>query len=123
MRSISVLLICLLLAGAARAEPKKTMQVVAAKPPAAAGLRGPQTLTQASTTPLTAPTTTPAPIQSPAPGLRLASASTPPVDLGQCRQACAHAYYFCLAGEAAGDCPGNWSSCLVDCGHPATPLP
>jgi hypothetical protein len=42
-------------------------------------------------------------------------ASPIPPDASQCRQACAHAYYFCLAGGEADSCPGPWTSCLSDC--------
>lgn len=42
-------------------------------------------------------------------------ASPIPPDTSECRQACAHAYYFCLAGDEADSCPGPWTSCLADC--------
>jgi hypothetical protein len=38
-----------------------------------------------------------------------------PADVGQCRQACAHTYYFCLAGQDAESCPESWTSCLTAC--------
>ena len=44
-------------------------------------------------------------------------------DKGQCRMACAHAYYLCSAGGDSGDCPGNWSVCLAGCSPSARPLP
>ena len=44
-------------------------------------------------------------------------------DKGQCRMACAHAYYLCSSGGDASDCPGNWSACLADCSPVARPLP
>jgi len=73
----------------------------------ASGLRGAQTA-KAPARPAAAPTqiarTTPPPTSD---------ASTYSTDPGQCREGCAHTYYFCLAGEDAPSCPQNWSSCLI----------
>ena len=97
--------LAVLLVGAAPVQPPPP-----AKSVAASGLRGAQTAKTAKTPP---------------PAL-LASASPPPgdgsslpADPGQCREACAHTYYFCLAGEDAPSCPQNWSSCLIACNRPA----
>lgn len=38
-----------------------------------------------------------------------------PAGGGQCRLACARAYYFCLAGED-DRCPQSWSRCVSGCG-------
>jgi|SRR5580692_9541079 hypothetical protein len=79
---------------------------------AASGLRGAQTA-KAPARPAAAPTqiarTTPPPTSD---------ASTYSTDPGQCREGCAHTYYFCLAGEDAPSCPQNWSSCLIGCNRP-----
>ncbi len=55
--------------------------------------------------------------------MRLASpiASAKP-DLGQCRTACAHTYYFCQAGPSVTDCAGAWGQCLSDCSFPPLTL-
>ncbi|HEX4179905.1 MAG TPA: hypothetical protein VHY32_03870 [Caulobacteraceae bacterium] len=37
---------------------------------------------------------------------------------GQCRTACAHAYYFCLSGGTSTDCPDTWGQCLSGCSYP-----
>jgi hypothetical protein len=96
------------LIGAAPAQPPAP-----AKPVAARGLRGARTAKAPAK-----PSTKPAPAQ-------IASATPPPGDIstfstdpGQCREACAHTYYFCLAGEDAPSCPQNWSSCLITCNRP-----
>ena len=47
----------------------------------------------------------------------LATAAAKP-DVGQCRTACAHTYYFCLSGSINIDCADSWSQCLTDCSHP-----
>ena len=47
----------------------------------------------------------------------LATAAAKP-DVGQCRTACAHTYYFCLSGSINIDCADSWSRCLIDCSHP-----
>lgn len=36
-------------------------------------------------------------------------------DPGQCRTACDHSYYFCLAGQDSDSCPETWSSCRTGC--------
>jgi len=41
---------------------------------------------------------------------------------GQCRNDCAHSYYFCPSGPAATDCADTWSQCVVSCAHPAQAL-
>jgi hypothetical protein len=48
-----------------------------------------------------------------------ALASSITADSDQCRLGCAHAYYFCLAGDDSGSCSGPWTSCLSDCAHAA----
>ena len=45
-------------------------------------------------------------------------ASVAPVDAGECREACARPYYFCLARENDGGCPQDWSHCLTACDEP-----
>jgi hypothetical protein len=97
------------LIGAAPAQPPAP-----AKPVAASGLRGAQT---AKTAPKPAPA--PAQIASATPPPPPGDASTFSTDPGQCREGCAHTYYFCLAGEDAPSCPQNWSSCLIACNRPA----
>jgi hypothetical protein len=79
----------------------------AAKPAAAAiGLRGPLAPTAAK------------PLQSPVPRLFAATAS-PAFDAApdgdSCRLTCARKYYFCLAGEDADQCPGQWIQCRSAC--------
>jgi hypothetical protein len=56
----------------------------------------------------------PAPTRLPAAFSPLPSAPPAP-DEGQCRQACAHAYFFCSAGADSDSCAGGWTSCLSDC--------
>lgn len=96
------------LIGAAPAQPPAP-----AKPAAASGLRG----AQAAKTPAKL-AAAPAQIASTTPPPTPGDASTYSTDPGQCREACAHTYYFCLAGEDAPSCPQNWSSCLIGCNRP-----
>jgi hypothetical protein len=80
-----------------------------------------------------APETTPTPAPRPPPILTpLSSAATPrpagfslipaatdaKPEEGQCRMACAHAYYFCPDAPGSTDCAATWSQCLTDCSHP-----
>jgi hypothetical protein len=37
------------------------------------------------------------------------------VQMGQCRQACARSYYFCLSADVSGNCASNWNQCRSDC--------
>ncbi len=94
--------LAVLLVGAAPAQPPKASQPT---PPATNALRGAQAA-NAPAPPLAA-------------SLASADASAIPADSDQCRAACAHTYYFCLAGEDAPSCPQNWTSCLADCSRPA----
>jgi len=107
MRLVTAAL-CLLIAGPALAAPS-------------AGLRGAQS---APTVATPAPAPLPPPIQSKAPLAFFASDAQPAArDAGQCRQDCARAYYFCLAGGDASSCPQIWTSCRADCSRDSRPLP
>jgi hypothetical protein len=79
-------------------------------PPAPAGLRGA----------VGADVDRPAKLISPLvkiarPALSLASGAAGAGDLQICRQACAHSYYYCLAGDQPDNCPGAWTECLAKC--------
>lgn len=83
----------------------------AAKPkpvPPADGLRGPQGAAPAkplqSPIPKTAPTAFPSALATAAP------------DGDSCRLTCSRRYYFCLAGDVAEECPGQWIECRAACG-------
>ena len=124
MRLLTVAL-CVVIAGPALAAPSGSLRVVAASPDAA-GLRGAQSPSSmaapAVTTPAPAPL--PPPIQSKAPLSFFAAGAQPaPRDAGECRQACAHAYYFYLAGGSEPSCPEQWTSCRSDCSRNSRPLP
>ena len=82
-----------------------------AKPAVASGLRGAQGAKPAKAAPIAAPLLRAS--------LPTSDASALPADPGQCRAACAHTYYFCLAGDDAPSCPQNWTSCLAGCSRPA----
>jgi hypothetical protein len=69
-------------------------------PPPLAALAGPAGSTARSILPSAAP---------------IASAKP---DLGQCRTACAHTYYFCLSSPGGGDCSDTWGQCLSQCSYP-----
>jgi len=122
MRLVTIAL-CVLIAGPALAAPTGSLRVVAPSPD---GLRGAQSANQGATQ-ATAPATTlplPPPIQSKAPSSFFAADAQPAArDAGACRQACAHVYYFCLAGGDAPSCPENWTSCRADCNRDSRPLP
>jgi len=92
------------LIGAAPAQPPAP-----AKPTAANGMRGAQTVKTSAK-----PAAAPAKVASTTPPA-IGDVSTFSTDPGQCREACAHTYYFCLAGDDAPSCPQNWSSCLITC--------
>jgi len=112
------LALCLLIAGPALAAAPGSLRVVGSS---ADGLRGTQAAT-AVTPPTPAPL--PPPIQSKAPSAFFASDAQPAArDVGQCRQGCAQAYYFCLAGGDAPSCPETWTSCRSDCSRDSRPLP
>ena len=124
MRIVTVAL-CILIAGPALAAPSGSLRVVGSSSDAA-GLRGAQSPSSmaapAVTTPAPAPL--PPPIQSKAPLVFFASDAQPAArDVGQCRQGCAQAYYFCLAGGDASSCPETWTSCRSDCSRDSRPLP
>jgi hypothetical protein len=97
-RALMVVLLCLA-AAPAGAQPAK---------PAANGLRGPLGVE--------APAKANLPV-TPAPGAGLPG--PPPLQStapsSQCRQACDKDYYFCLAQEAADQCPATWSQCRAGC--------
>jgi hypothetical protein len=103
----TALLIASLVVGlAAPADAAKPKPV----PPAAApadGLRGPQAAQAAkplqSPIPKIAPTAFPSALAAAAP------------DGDSCRLVCARKYYFCLAGEVAEQCPGQWIECRAAC--------
>ena len=120
MRIVTAAL-CLLIAGPALAAPSGSLHVVASSSDAA-GLRGAQPASSVSTA--TTPQPLPPPIQSKAPLAFFAAAGQPaPRDAGECRQACARSYYFCLAGDYAASCPQEWTSCRSDCNRDSRPLP
>jgi len=119
---IVTLALCLLIAAPALAAAPGSLRVVGSS---ASGLRGSQaaaTVTAPAPAPEAAPL--PPPIQSKAPLVFFASDAQPAArDVGQCRQGCAQAYYFCLAGGDAQSCPETWTSCRSDCSRDSRPLP
>ena len=119
MRMVTLVL-CLLIAGPALAAAPATLHVVGS---GAGGLRGAQAA-PVVTTPTAESAPLPPPIQSKAPLAFFASDAQPAArDVGQCRQGCAQAYYFCLAGGDAPSCPETWTSCRSDCSRDSRPLP
>lgn len=108
---LPILLACSILAmgTASPAAARKIAPAVAAGSAGAAGLRGPVAAQRAG--PLKVASSL-APILSATP-----IATSSPADPAQCRLACAHSYYFCLAGEDADVCPEAWTQCLATCGH------
>jgi hypothetical protein len=116
MRLLAAALLCLLVSGVAVAATQ-TPNKVPAKPVSADGLRGPM-----GALPEPAPISLIKPVSLPP---ERGAGLTPhdPLDRAECRRACAHAYYFCLQSDDAGDCPQNWTSCLADCSSPSRPLP
>ena len=118
MRLVTAAL-CVLIAGPALAAPSASLRVVSASP---TGLRGAEAA-PAVTTPAPAPAPPP-PIQSKAPLAFFAANAQPAArDAGECRQACARTYYFCLAGGDEPSCPQEWTSCRSDCSRDSRPLP
>jgi len=116
---IVTLILCLLIAGPALGAAPTTLRVVGS---GADGLRGTQAATAVTAPAPQAPL--PPSIQSKAPLAFFASDAQPPArDVGQCRQGCAQAYYFCLAGGDAASCPETWTSCRSDCSRDSRPLP
>ena len=114
MRRLAFLMILLASTPAAtRAGAAPPHKVLEGRPETDAGLRGPLSVDKNKAA-KAAPLASPIP---PAAGLVAASVS---VDPGQCRLACAHSYYFCLAGEDADACSGNWTQCLTTCNRPQT---
>jgi len=114
---------CILIAGPALAAPTGSLRVVSASSNAV-GLRGAQSASTVSTPAVTPPAPLPPPIQSKAPlSFFAASAQPAPRGAGECRQGCARAYYFCLAGGDAPSCPQEWTSCRSDCSRNSRPLP
>lgn len=107
MRRAALLLLafCLVLAAPAGAQQKGKLSVVA-PPPAKSALRG----GQAAAAPPAAEV-----LPLPAYGLSTAAARNP----GQCRLACAQRYYFCLAADAADECPQTWGQCRAACDAPS----
>ena len=73
----------------------------------ASGLRGAQGAKPAKAAPIVSPLLRAS--------LPASDASVLPTDPSQCRAACAHTYYFCLAGDDAPSCPQNWTACLASC--------
>ena len=51
----------------------------------------------------------------------LPAAATTRSDPLQCRQTCAHSYYFCLAGQDADVCPQTWGECVATCDDTLAP--
>jgi hypothetical protein len=122
MRFVTAAL-CVLIAGPALAAPTASLRVVKSSP---AGLRGAQSASTAAAQAVTPPALPPLPppIQSKAPLSFFAAAAQPAArGAGECRQACAHSYYFCLAGGDAPSCPQEWTSCRSDCSRDSHPLP
>jgi hypothetical protein len=113
MRFRSIILslpaLAVLATGAAHAAPARRP---AADTPSSAGLRGPVSADGAG------------PAKA-APAPTLISAVPAPAanaqDRDQCRLACAHSYYFCLADPQAAACPETWIRCLSTCDRPPPP--
>ena len=120
MRIVTVALF-VLIAGPALAAPSGGLRVASATP---AGLRGAQSPSDLAAAAAPSLPPLPPPIQSKAPLAFFAANAQPAApDVGACRQACAHAYYFCLAGGAEPSCPEQWTSCRSDCSRVSRPLP
>src|SRR5579859_1652002 len=100
-----LLLASLMLAVAAPSEAAKPRP---ASPDSAQGLRGPQVPAPAK--PLQSPILRMAPTAFPS---ALAAAAP---DGDSCRLTCSRRYYFCLAGEMAEQCSGQWIECRAGCG-------
>ena len=106
MRAVAILLV-VLFATSAAAAPQRAPAVDAA------GLRGPVPAGDpgaGTSSPTTAAARLRKTVAPPQPIV-----STLPADGGQCRQACAHTYYRCLAGDYAEQCPQAWTLCRADC--------
>ena len=119
MRFKALAIVLILAAGVADAAPGKFTA-----PVTDAGLRGVSAAAPgAAASPATTTPPTPGPLESIAPDLAPASGAALDVVGGQCHQACAHAYYFCLASEITLECAPDWTSCLSDCRQAPRPLP
>jgi hypothetical protein len=77
-------------------------------------LRGAPAAKKTQTAQTAKPAAAPAPLAAAASPVGVASAADP----GQCRTACDHSYYFCLAGQDADSCPESWTSCRTGCNTP-----
>lgn len=111
MKPLASIAAILFLAASAQAQtagaPHKAKLVVPPKP-APLTLRGPQSAAPAIK------------LAAPPPSSWAESAyGAPASDPDECRMACAHSYYFCLAGENAPSCPQDWISCQSGCENPA----
>jgi hypothetical protein len=112
------------------AAPSRAASEPKAKQPARTALPTSLRGALAADKPVLAPTPAKRPVLAPPaglivrqPGPLLASPTATPLastkpDPGQCRAACAHAYYFCLSAPGSTDCGASWSQCLGDCSHP-----
>ena len=111
MRFAALALVCLVLSGAADAATQPAWPPTP-KPPA----EGMRSLLEAAPTP--------APLSAYTPAVSfIGDSALGQMDASQCRQSCAHTYFFCLSTEGAGDCPENWTSCLASCSRSSGPLP
>lgn len=121
MRMVAALLIVLALAGPALAQKLVVKPAPSTSAASKLGLRGAVDSTQPDAAPppvigldgrpiLAAPT--PAPI-APAP------APAPVQNGGQCRLACAQAYYFCQSTDSPDECPSTWGQCRAACDAPS----
>lgn len=122
-RSLRLIIVLLAIAGVAEAQQTS-------RPPASAaatlGLRG--AVTQEN--PVERPATNGQRAQAREPVAYGARGAIPPLTVAapgagdvaqQCRLACAQAYYICLSGGQADDCPTSWSQCRAGCN--SDPLP
>jgi len=115
MRSLAVVMLMVVLAASASAEPRGRRHIFAPQPTASAGLRGAQrppdeTTSEAATALIAAPVVLPS------------AAGQPVADVGQCRRTCARSYYFCLASDSPDDCGPTWSQCASSCSGPSYSL-
>jgi hypothetical protein len=116
MRSLVLVMLLVVLAASASAEPRGRRHIFAPQPTTSAGLRGAQhppdeAPSDGAAAMIAVPTALPS------------VAGQPAADVGQCRRSCARSYYFCLASDSPDDCGPTWSQCASSCSGPSYSLP
>lgn len=118
MRMIAALLIVLALAGPALAQKLVVKPAPSTSAASKLGLRGTVDSTQpeAPAPPVIGLDGRPvlaAPLPAP-----LTPIAPPVQNGGQCRLACAQAYYFCQSTDSPDECPSTWGQCRAACDAP-----